>query len=430
MSNRAQRRNDVLAGLFLVVALLLAVFISFWVEEGFEKLPFVNPRTEYVARFEVSNGVAGLKPGSPVTLGGLEVGSVEAIEYRGRGADGEPEAIDVQLSVDSEVVLHEDAEIVMIAPLLGSLSVINISDIGGETGAPVLAEGSVIAAGRPGGLANIDGVVSGMQELVNRANEIAADVAPKVGPITDDVGIAIANAREFAESMRINQERWITKADSILDNADGVFRDTLPQVAEEVVGGIGDARRLMGTAQDVLDENRGDIRRSVSNIEGLTTRARYDMLGRVERLMDEGLIAAANMSEIGGRMLATIDRVEPPLNRAMANFQLASGQAVLLIEEIRAAPWRALKEPDEKAKREEVLYSAVRRYAETVERLRDASASLESVLQGARAGGREVDPEQVLDMTTEIKRSFGAYSQAEQDLLSLIARQTGRGGSN
>lgn len=425
MSLRAQQRNNVLAGIFLVSALLLAVFISFWVEEGFGKLPFVNPRKEYVARFSLSDGVSGLKPGSPVTLGGLEVGSVQSIEYRA-GSGGEAPRIDVTIAVDSTVVIHDDAEVVMIAPLLGSLSLINISSVGGGEGAGVLRPGDGIDAGRPGGLANLDGLAAGATALVDDMRDMVGQMSSQIDPLAERVKGTLETYQAFADTLMVNQDRWIVKADSILDGAERVFRETIPVVGEEVVGGVGDARRLLATAQDVIDENRADLRRTVTNIEGVSSRARFDLLGRMERVLDEGVLAAANLSAVGGRLLGTIDRVEPALNRTMANFQLASGQAVLMVEEIRAAPWRALKEPSEKEKREEVLYSAVRRYAESVERLRDASESLESVLRGARAGGREVAPEQVLDMTAEIKRSFGEYSRAEQDLMALIARQTGR----
>ena len=79
--SRAQKRNNVLAGLFLVSALLLAVVMSFWIEDGLDRLPFVNPKSTYAVRFTLGDGVAGLQPGSPVTLGGKEIGSVESIEY-------------------------------------------------------------------------------------------------------------------------------------------------------------------------------------------------------------------------------------------------------------------------------------------------------------------------------------------------------------
>ena len=60
--------------------------------------------------------------------------------------------------------------------------------------------------------------------------------------------------------------------------------------------------------------------------------------------------------ELGGfvalaEMLAAIDRAEPQVMRTMTNMRLASSQAVLLAEEIRAAPWRAFAEPSEKAQR-------------------------------------------------------------------------------
>ena len=427
MSMRTENRNNVLAGMFVVVSLVLAVFISFWVEDGFDKLPFVNPRASYVVRFDLAEGVAGLKPGSPVTLGGKTIGSVSSIRYRTEKVGGRDAAtgIDVTIKVDSGLVLYDDAAVAVVAPLLGSLASLNISDIGGDAeGAAVLARGGELDAQPRGGIAMLDELAGEARRLLATANRFSEKIEPRIEPIAEDLAETFHHARAFADDLRKNQDRWFTKADSILDGAQGLFTETLPGVADEVTAGVGDARKLLGTTQGMIDENRADIRRTISNFEGLSTRARYDVMGRVERVLDEGLIAAGNLSDITDRALLTMDRIEPPLHRSMANLQLASAQAVLLVEEIRAAPWRALKAPSEKQQREEVLYSAVRRYAEAVERLRDASGSLESVLSGARRDGRELAPDQVYEMTQEIKRSFSAYSEAEQDLLDLIARET------
>lgn len=432
---RQQQRNNVLAGFFLVSALILTVLISFWIEEGFSKLPFVNQRAEYVARFTLEQGVAGLKPGSPVTLGGNEVGSVESLEYELReGAQGfEPQAVLVTIAIDEEIVLYGDASITVVQPLLGTLSTVNITDIGGGSGAnPArLADGGVMQGSTSAGLIDMAGLPD-LGGLADRAQTVLDDVqtildtvGPEVGPMTADVRETLTNARGFAGVLSDNQERWVAKADSILAGADDVFRETIPTVADEVTAGVGDARRLVGGAQTMLDENRADVRRTVANLEGLSERARYDILGRMERVLDEGIIAAANMGDVGGRMLAAIDRAEPQVMRTMTNMRLASSQAVLLAEEIRAAPWRAFAEPSEKAQREEVLFGAVRRYARAVEDLRDASASLDSVLKGAQTGGREIAPEQITQMNTQLKRSFTELNQAEQALLTLIARQTG-----
>ena len=51
---------------------------------------------------------------------------------------------------------------------------------------------------------------------------------------------------------------------------------------------------------------------------------------------------------------------------------------------------------------------------------------MDSVLRGARAGGRELRPEQVLEMNNEIKASFDELQDAERALLDLIARESGR----
>lgn len=428
MGSRGTNRNNVLAGLFLVVSIVLAVFLAFWVEDGIDKLPFVNPKTRYIARFDLSEGVAGIKPGSPVTIGGKSVGSVDSIEYAFGERDGraEPIGIDVGLKIEEEMTLYADAAVVIVTPLLGTLSSINIADIG-SAGAP-LESGGMLDGAPSAGLADMAGIgdlARSAERVLRRADEILGDIAPEVEPTISDVESALADISDFAANLRENQQRWTDKFDGILDHADGVMVDTVPGVAMEINAGVSDARRLIESAQGVVDENRGDLRRTVQNLEGVTTRVRYDTLGRIERMLDEGIIAAANLNEVGGRAVAMIDRIEPPLVRTMTNLQLTSAQSTLLLEEVRAAPWRLLEKPDEKTRREVVLFGAVRRYAESVEKLRDASEAMDSVLRGARAGGRELQPEQVLQMNTELKSSFADLQAAEEALIGLIERETG-----
>ncbi len=284
--------------------------------------------------------------------------------------------------------------------------------------------------GRPAaGLAETAGVGDLAREAsaaLAKANEILDRVSPAVEPTLEDLDATLESARAFAGMLAENQEAWAAKATDILDHADAVFLEVIPEVADEVNAGVADTRRLVSSAQGVIDENRADVRRTVSNLEGVTTRVRYDLLGRVERVLDEGVIAAANLGDVGARAVGLLDRVEPPLVRTVSNAQLTSGQALLLLEEVRAAPWRLLEKPDEKERREVVLYGAVRRYAQSVEKLRDASDAMDSVLRGARAGGRELRPEQVLEMNNEIKASFDELQDAERALLDLIARESGR----
>jgi ABC-type transporter Mla subunit MlaD len=428
MSRRGANRNNVLAGFFLVSSIILAVFMAFWVEDGIDKLPFVNPKRTFVARFEIGEGVAGIKPGSPVTLGGKSVGSVESIEYayEERGGQTVPVGIDVELEIARGIVLYPDATVSIVSPLLGTLSSINISSIGG--GDEPLASGGTLDGQPAAGLADMAGVGDLAREAraaLAKANAILDEVSPAVSPALEDIDATLEGARSFAGMLAENQDAWSSKATGILDHADAVFVDVIPEVADGVNAGVSDARRLVSSAQGMIDENRADVRRTVTNLEGVTTRVRYDILGRVERVLDEGVIAAANLSDVGGRAVGLLDRIEPPLVRTVSNAQLTSGQAMLLLEEVRAAPWRLLEKPDEKEQREVVLFGAVRRYAQSVEKLRDASDAMDSVLRGARAGGRELRAEQVLEMNSEIKASFDRLEAAERALLELIARETG-----
>ena len=77
MAVRQVSKNNVVAGAFLVVSLILAIATSAWISDAQERL---IPTHEYVVRFSLADGAAGLKPGSKVNLGGLTVGRVSDMD--------------------------------------------------------------------------------------------------------------------------------------------------------------------------------------------------------------------------------------------------------------------------------------------------------------------------------------------------------------
>src|SRR5262245_3636228 len=130
-------RNNVIAGLFVVGAMLLALFISIMVSGAQKRLASTHA---YIIRFSLADGAAGRKPGSPVTHAGQEVGPVTCMPFvRGdRGVTG----VDVHVAVHSDIPVHEDAAAFLERPLLGSMSTINIAGLGGAKA--VLPSGGVL----------------------------------------------------------------------------------------------------------------------------------------------------------------------------------------------------------------------------------------------------------------------------------------------
>ena len=124
MSARIGRRNNILAGLFLIGSLLLAVVMSFMLSGLTERLAAAH---RYHVWFPVSVGAPGIKPGSPVHLE-----DNPSVGRRRRTPHGQPEGgrIVLKVSIAHDLVLYPDAKAYLEQPLLGTLSTINIRSLG------------------------------------------------------------------------------------------------------------------------------------------------------------------------------------------------------------------------------------------------------------------------------------------------------------
>lgn len=131
MSTQLISRNNVVAGLFVILSIILAVAIAFILSDVQDKFA---SRTEYIARFPTSVGVAGLQPGADVTFGGMTVGRVKSIH---ENMETDPatgmdivRSHDVVIALSSDLVIYEDAYADLTLPLLGGVSRINIASPG------------------------------------------------------------------------------------------------------------------------------------------------------------------------------------------------------------------------------------------------------------------------------------------------------------
>ena len=141
---RVPQRNSVLAGLFLVSGLILAVVISFVLSGVGDKL---EERTPYLGICTLADGAAGIKPGSLVLLGGQPVGKVERVEIKPDPDAPSMLAVHVTAGVRAEITLYDDAEFHIERPLLGSSATINISAIGTPGATAIMGKDRVLAAG-------------------------------------------------------------------------------------------------------------------------------------------------------------------------------------------------------------------------------------------------------------------------------------------
>ncbi len=420
-----------LAGGFVLASIALAVGSVLLLSGVLDDL---GPKATYRVTFLMTDGTAGLKQGSKVTLGGQPVGEVSSIRFA--GADpASPESVEVWIRVAKSVALYDNAWVYLERPLLGSMGTINIARTGGPTpdgrgGGKRLMEGGTMA-GRlapPAFLAQagygpdeaeaVTSLIQTALQLVERADRVLAGVEAREEEVIGGLADAVRDARAVTAEVRTKMDEWSGSVDRTLANVEHASQRLAP-VLDETREGLAEARGVVGQARDLIDANRPTFDRSMANVETITSNL-ADVGPKIDTMLDESANAARQFADAGRQASDLMRQEAPSIRRTLANLRLAADQFKLVAIEVRRNPWRLLYTPSTKELESELLYDAARTYAEAVSDLRSASASLEAVAAGAPAPDRE----SIEDLTSRLRDAFSRYEAAEQRFLQLVIEKT------
>ena len=437
MSIQVVNRNNVVAGAFLIISVLLAVAISFILSDI--KDNFGSKKT-YIFRFDTLVGVSGLKPGANVTFGGLSVGKVKSIKaYTEKDPESGQELIkahDVIVALRSDLVLHEDTFADLTLPMLGGISMINIPSAGSGTyeGGPsdpntILDEGEVLR-GRfaPSILTQLGFTTEDaikIQESIDSVNQVTTDakdisagfkrMSDALEPeFIDGVGdgrATIANIRSFTDGFT-GEDGWSGKVDGILGDA---------QAASEKLGPtIDDAKETIGEAKGLISDSRPMVARILDNVEQTTERVRFDSMGQLDELLKKGSLALGSYKEVADSANDTLRVNRPKIDATMDSVRDIGVNSKLLVEELRAQPWRLLKKPSKEDLAREPIYEAARLYAQSVSDLRIASEALDAAVAQAASGATPIKAVELSEMASVVQQAYSRYEEAESGLLERL----------
>lgn len=430
MAGRPVSRNNIIAGLFVIASLILAVVISIVISGAQSALVRTTP---YVVRFTLEEGAAGLQADSPVTLGGQSVGRVTGVDFK-RSPGGEPEAVDVRIAVRADLTLYEDAWAFLERPLLGTLGTINIARPGDGSGVaapqgtgPRLEAGEVLV-GRiapPAFLAQagygpeqsrqLQKILSDGAALMERISRVTARVEERLEPDLATVRGTLEDVRSVAADLRESMPEWTRRVDSVLERADNAAArlEPLMQSADETIG----------SARSIIEDNRDELDRIIANIDRAAERFSGGSLDQLEGALAAAQDGAEEFARTGRELSGLVRQERPNIERILANLRLAADQIKLTGIEVRRNPWRLLYTPTTKELDSELFYDAARTYAAAVSDLRAASEALE-------AAGREPptpqSSEAVGRITAQLNDAFARYKTAEQGLLQQMIRRNTR----
>jgi len=445
-------RNNVVAGLFLLLSVLLAVAISFLLTDITDKF---GEKKTYVVRFPTSVGVTGLKPGASVTFGGFDVGKVNSIVAHTQVDEHSGSRVviahDVTVSLISDLVLFEDAFADLSLPMLGGVSSINIPSAGtgpvgdgslisgtelsgtefsGTNANGVLEEGEILR-GRfaPSILTQlgfstedaekIQATIDEVKEISTNANEVTKGfrrmtetLEPSFVEGVDDGKSTMANVRAFTENLN-GEDGWSTKVGGILTNAD--------EASGKVSATIDDANTMIGDARGLIAESRPRVARILENVEETTERVRFDSIQNLNDLLAKGSIALGSYQDVATKVSVALDDNRPKIDATLDSVERISSHGELFLQEIRSQPWRLLSKPSKDELEREPIYEAARAYADAVSDLRIASEALDAaVARMATTGGSPASAAELARISGVVESAYGRYEEAEHGLLERL----------
>jgi hypothetical protein len=208
-----RNRSDFLPGLCL---LILAAFVL--LGTGLYAHFRTNPRDRghYIIEFSLGMGIQGLETGSPIRIGGLDVGQVDGLRY-------EQGRLMVEIELDNDVRLYPGTQIVRVGSLMGGQAMLVITDAGGTKSPPLKRGATIQAAPGAGGVENLIG-----RKNASRLDQIQTSIISTVSgleAIGDQAGTISDNAeslRELAGMMKADAETWRPKVEKIEDRFESI----------------------------------------------------------------------------------------------------------------------------------------------------------------------------------------------------------------
>lgn len=320
------RHEEIKAGITILVSVaILALGILLVGRGGFETTP-KHYRIEF-------GSVGGLEEGAQVRFGGVKVGRVLRITPPGK----ESPRVRVLIGVRKEVVVRAGTEATI--STLGLVGEHYIELANPKPGPGEIPQDGLLAAKDQASMAE---VVQSVRDVGEAAKTLLARVQGAVdGPVTD----------------------LITRTSNAVGTGDRVFKGLDQALSEENRGNL---RKALANLNGILEENRGPVRDAVADLGKLIPRVDAvladggALVRKLDAAVDEKggdlrgtLLAMKTDLERAKEVLDSLDRAITTFDRAvtgnletieetLGNLRRASQNARELTQTLKERPWQVL----------------------------------------------------------------------------------------
>jgi len=385
MSQRRKRQqNNTIAGLFVLASVIGFVLIVIILSD----MTWLGSNRQYEVWFKPDLGTPGLAVGSEVTLAGVAVGRVDAVELETDDTSEFGPHVAVTISLPDDYVLRDDAVVGLVVPILGTAAIINLEGLG--TGKPISKSQPLTGIFAPSPFLRSAGIgpkqIEQIKSTIGHVDEISGNVMEVTKFARDEVqtsGKEIVQrirdiTKHVSEVIASFKEAWPTwrgRVSSTLANADE-SSEKLNSLLDEGHTLATNANEGVAELRKTIERLSSDVTESVANVREITAKANGEWSEKISNLLGR----AENGTQLAEELLSQLDdsltTLVPELERILANTRIASDNLKLAIVEIRNEPWRLLASPSERAVQESLLYDSVRTYANAVSDLDASIAAL------------------------------------------------------
>jgi ABC-type transporter Mla subunit MlaD len=372
----SKERNELKAGIFIVITFLVAVTIVIWINGA-----GIGPSQTRVASFKLSDDLAGLRLGDDVRLGGYKVGVVRDIHPESLGTTDA--RLVVAFELPAQYTLHRDAVVGVQAGLTGA-SNLNIESAG-SAGSPLLTDGELLV-GKP---------------------DAKTALLATLG----------RNAPHLENTLVQIDTKTVPSRNHLIDSADG----KVTTVADS-------ARKAMDQVGDLVGDTKSDIRGTIKNLHTASDTisqklpAVADQVKSVLTKIDASLTnaqtalldiqkTAANARDMTGSLRSVIVDNRGKFEGMVASIKTTSDNLKEASIEIRHSPWRLLYKPTPGEAANLNLYDSAREFAQGAGSLSDAATALRDALRDPQA-----DRAQIQKLIEQLDGSFNHFHEVENKL--------------
>ncbi len=401
--------------------------------------------------FDHEAGMAPLKPGSSVVLGGsLAVGRVREIRVESvpdsAGLTGATHTVFVvKTEIDKNIPLYGNCEVTTDQPAIGGsgyVCILNLGTPGVKLSGPIHGQPPQSLAAAVGTLSRkLLGKDGLMEHLTQAADpDLEGSLTYKVLLILDDLA---ATTRELRTQMSPEQQKTLlSKFHLILDD----LNTTTTVLRKEMAAG--DDAALLAKVHVALDRLSDALAETTALLkedrplvlETLVTMA------HAARTVDQELLStlrseldAGNPSSLTGKLHAAMDQVSaslkdvqtmtaegqrmvvlsrPSMEKILGNFQSMSEQLRLASQEVLLNPSKLIWGPGQQRSEQLLVFQAARSFAEAASQLDEAAGRLEAVMKTLPADGKTsaADADELQAIHDAVRAAFQRFERAEQVL--------------